>query len=509
MKARLMFVDREFRAAHERQAAEAELIQDLDLTSLWQMMAASDKVILEAVCVAMLEGVATVEQVHYRQAIYADCLAYPEVIRKLYALANEAITEQKKSWRGIGISSDSGEPLLRSSITELEMLLGFLRRLRDLVDQHGDVFVSDGFRRLCATVLTELDDDYFREVDDHLHRLRFRDGVLASAELGNQNQPVGFVLRAPSSRGGLFHRPALQKPSFYRTIEREDDGGHEALANLRNRIVSVAADALAQSCDHIGDFFMALRQEIAFYLGCLNLHDALVAHNLEVCIPNACPAGSLTLRARGLYDACLPLRGVENVVGNDLDADNRALIFVTGANQGGKSTFLRSLGLAHLMMSAGMPVAARSFEAAIVDGVWTHFARREDASMTRGKFDEELQRMSVVGSCIRPGGLLLCNESFSTTNEREASEIAADIIHAMIDVGVRVVFVTHLFELSSHFFQLEGDTALFLRAERQSDGTRPFQLAPGAPEATSYSEDLYRRTFVDNPGSTASSSSSK
>jgi DNA mismatch repair ATPase MutS len=33
-------------------------------------------------------------------------------------------------------------------------------------------------------------------------------------------------------------------------------------------------------------------------------------------------------------------------VGNDLDADNRRLVMITGANQGGNSTFLRSVGLA-------------------------------------------------------------------------------------------------------------------------------------------------------------------
>jgi len=33
-----------------------------------------------------------------------------------------------------------------------------------------------------------------------------------------------------------------------------------------------------------------------------------------------------------------------------LDADGKNLVIITGANQGGKSTFLRSVGLAQLMM---------------------------------------------------------------------------------------------------------------------------------------------------------------
>jgi DNA mismatch repair ATPase MutS len=48
----------------------------------------------------------------------------------------------------------------------------------------------------------------------------------------------------------------------------------------------------------------------------------------------------------------------KEVVGNDIDADGDSLIIVTGANQGGKSTFLRSVGLAQVMTQCGMFVPA-------------------------------------------------------------------------------------------------------------------------------------------------------
>ena len=32
------------------------------------------------------------------------------------------------------------------------------------------------------------------------------------------------------------------------------------------------------------------------------------------------------------------------MVDNDVDADDKSLVMITGANQGGKSTFLRSAG---------------------------------------------------------------------------------------------------------------------------------------------------------------------
>ena len=94
-----------------------------------------------------------------------------------------------------------------------------------------------------------------------------------------------------------------------------------------------------------------------------------------------------------------------------------------GGQSRGKSTFLRSLGVAQLMAQSGMFVTAESFRANVCVGVFTHYKREEDESMESGKLDEELARMSEIADQITPHCLVLCNESFASTNEREGSEI--------------------------------------------------------------------------------------
>jgi hypothetical protein len=118
--------------------------------------------------------------------------------------------------------------------------------------------------------------------------------------------------------------------------------------------------------------------------------------------------------------------------------------------------------------------------------------------MQSGKLDEELARMREIADHIAPNGMLLCNESFAATNEREGSEIARQVLHALLEVGVKVLFVTHMFDLANGFYGEGLDMALFLRAERRSDGARPFKLAEGKPLPTSYGEDSYRRIFRDH-----------
>lgn len=213
------------------------------------------------------------------------------------------------------------------------------------------------------------------------------------------------------------------------------------------------------------------------------------------CFPVPTVEDEVVLEARGLRDAALAFHLGSSLIGSDVDGDGKQLVIVTGANQGGKSTFLRSVGLAQLMMQAGLFVAADSFRANVCSGVFTHFKREEDASMTSGKLDEELARMSEVADAIRPFGFLLCNESFASTNEAEGSEIGRQVVRAMVDAGVKVFFVTHLFDLADSLHREQNATSLFLRAERKPDGTRTFRVLPAEPLPTSYGADSYRRIF--------------
>jgi len=271
------------------------------------------------------------------------------------------------------------------------------------------------------------------------------------------------------------------------------------LGELRGRGIHLAANALAQSTDHILSFFRMVRAELGFYIGCLNLQRRLTEKGEPVCFPEALPAGRPVLSCRGLYDVGLSLSVDARVVGNEVHADDKWLVMITGANQGGKSTFLRSIGLAQLMMQAGMCVAAEAFRANVCDAVFTHYKREEDATMTSGKLDEELRRMSAMADRATSNSMMLFNESFSATNEREGAEIASAIVRALLEANAKVLFVTHSFELAHGFYLQRRDAALFLRAERQADGRRTFRLVEGEPWPTSYGEDLYTRVFVENP----------
>jgi DNA mismatch repair ATPase MutS len=122
--------------------------------------------------------------------------------------------------------------------------------------------------------------------------------------------------------------------------------------------------------------------------------------------------------------------------------------------------------------------------------------------MRSGKLDEELKRMSAIVDKISPYSMALFNESFASTNEREGSEIARQIVRALLETQVKVLYVTHMFDLAEGFYLAQMNAALFLRAERRADGQRTFRLVAGEPLPTSYGEDLYRLVFEAAPDKT-------
>lgn len=115
--------------------------------------------------------------------------------------------------------------------------------------------------------------------------------------------------------------------------------------------------------------------------------------------------------------------------------------------------------------------------------------------MRSGKLDEELNRMSGVVDRLSVNSMVLFNESFAATNEREGSEIARQIVSALLERRIKVFFVTHMYELSHGFYERKLKTAIYLRAERGSEGERTYKLVEGEPLPTSYGIDSYNQTF--------------
>jgi len=498
MKAYLMFRDRDLIPQAQLPANTPDLIHDLELNTLFHAMSQGDNFLFEISKTAILSGLSDIDSILYRQEVLKDCLKNASVVRELYQIPITAMDREQRRWLGIFSHSSSG--VLSSAVSLMQMFIVLLKELKIIVDKHRNEFKSDGFNRFFTMIEQELNDEYFDEIDYHLKQLRFRDGVLISAKLGAGNEGTNYSLRLPNPKNKSWIKEVLLKrsPVYSFTISERDDAGSRALGDLINIGEYTAANSLAQATDHIENFFKMLRSELAFYIGCINLKEQLEQIGNPIAFPVPSETNERKHTFQGMYDVSLALTMKQAIVGNDINADGKNLAIITGANQGGKSTFLRSIGLAQLMMQAGMFVPAREFSANLCRGVFTHYRRKEDASMKSGKLDEELSRMSIIVDLIRPDSLMLFNESFAATNEREGSEIARQITSALLERNIKVFFVTHMYEFARIFYEKQIKNAIFLRAERKAGGRRTFKLSVGEPLPTSYGEDVFNNIFGKN-----------
>ena len=422
------------------------LAQDLELGTLWSAMAGGDEFLFETAKRAVLSSLHDPEAIVYRQRVLADCLQRPTVVRQLYGLAVEALENERTAGGGLW-HSDRPDSTLYRSVQVLRAHVDVLKRLRQLADQQAGTFRSEGFTRFFAMLREELADDYLQAVEQHLRELGFSRGVFESARLGQGDKGHDYIVRRLREQRWTERLPfGNRTPDYSFTIPPRDQAGFQALEEIRGKGINLVANAVAQAAEHISSFFIMLRLELAFYLGCLNLHERLEQKSEPTCFPEPLAEGQPSLTTHGIYDVCLTLHIQDRVVGNEVHADGKPLVMITGANQG-------------------------------------------------GKLDEELSRMSQIAGQIAPHSLLLCNESFASTNEREASEIARQVIRAMLDKQIKVIFVTHMYDLAHGLHEQQLDAALFLRAERQPDGRRTFKILEGKPLPTSYGEDSYRRIF--------------
>ncbi|UQN28751.1 MutS-related protein [Brachybacterium kimchii] len=465
-----------------------DLADDLHLERLLAAMSDGDRLTRDAARQVLLHPRSDPAVIEHRQRALSDCLHHRERVEELFTLCQDALAVRRDIlWLPL-----RGHPSseLSSNVRRLGALADHLEGLHTLCAGIEDEFSSPAFRDLAARLAPQTCPSALDDLRALLRELALPDGLLVTAGA----RADGTVDPVLPRRTGLTHPRLLTRlpmghPRETFVLPERDQAGGEALAALRDRALGELARLTTDAVEEITGFFADLRRELAFYRGAVRLVDTLRGLGAPVCWPD--PGTPDTTAALGLYDPCLALQRREAPVGNDLELHGAGLLVVTGANEGGKSTLLRALGLAQLMMQAGMAVAAEQFAARPVGRVLTHFAREEDAQLVHGKLDEELERMHRIVEAIAPADLLLCNESFASTDEAEGSELLLEVTRALVDGGVQIRTVTHLFDFADSLAQDEDVGAAFLRAPR--DGG--YRLAEGPPLRTSFGVDLYDRTF--------------
>lgn len=156
--------------------------------------------------------------------------------------------------------------------------------------------------------------------------------------------------------------------------------------------------------------------------------------------------GPLSVAAEGLVH---PL--VEDAVANPALVDaQRRLLFLTGPNMAGKTTYLRAFSIAVYLAHLGMGVPAQRFRFAPADALFSAIALQDDLHGGVSYFRAEALRVKAVAQALAQGRRVIAvlDEPFKGTNVKDALDASGALLvrFAACENG-RFMVSSHLIEL--------------------------------------------------------------
>ena len=454
------------------------LTEDLCLGPVLDAMAAGDRTVRDSLSCQIFAPLTDPDAIRYRSEAMQDAFLNCSTVGSIYAAVSETLEaqgrEELRFTAALHVTS-----LFRRARRRMEILLQALRQLSEL--GKNTAFRSRAFICLFASWQKTLSPEFFAGANDLMHQLNFPDGMQFQARTALNGHAADYRL--------LYHTAAEAKAAGF---SLPDTWAQSDLIYREERALGRTAVELAQAVSGIAGYLEHLKRELAFYIGGIRLMKKLEARHLPFCFPVPAQNGWTGKSLLALHIALQ----AEHPVSNSFRVLKSALL--TGADLGGKTTFLRSIAQSQLFFQAGLPVAGEAFSAPVTQGIYTHFPREEDPSMVSGKLAEELDRMNEIMEHIRPGAVLFSCESFCSTNDAEGSALARNIFGALRDAGVAVFAVTHLYLFARKMLDEEQEQWTFLIAQRLADGTRTYRILPGPPQTTAFSEDIYREVFQED-----------
>ncbi|RYG45777.1 MAG: DNA mismatch repair protein MutS, partial [Chitinophagaceae bacterium] len=173
------------------------------------------------------------------------------------------------------------------------------------------------------------------------------------------------------------------------------------------------------------------------------------AAKLQLHFPDFVESDTPVIEAESLYHILLPDPVPYSITLND----KNNFLFLTSANMAGKSTFIKSIGIAVYLAHTGMAVPAASMKLSLFDGLLSNINVTDNILKGESYFYNEVRRISDTVRRINDSRrwLILIDELFKGTNVQDAMKCSITVIEGLLKVKTSIfILSTHLYEIADN-----------------------------------------------------------
>jgi len=374
--------------------------------------------------------------------------------------------------RTIGKTVERGGEVLDSASAELRRIRHGLRRAHGRIVQKLERFLEGLPERI--------------RVSDASVTLREGRYVIPIRREGKSE--VGGIIHDESGSGAtLFVEPqmAVELMNALRELEREEEREIHRILRDRTRELRPIREALVEAQEALVEFDTLWAR-------------ATCARAWEAAAPELLPTGSRELDVvRGRHPLLLEQEGEVVPFDLHLGPDQRALV-VSGPNTGGKTVFLKALGLVVTLAQSGViPPVGPGSRLPVFEDVFADIGDEQSIAESLSTFSAHLENLREVVEGAGARSLVLIDEMGTGTDPAEGAALARAILEELVRRDALSVVTSHLGALK----QLDREESRIVNASLQFDSERiepTYRLVVGRP-GRSYGLAIARRLGFPGP----------
>ncbi|MBN2240584.1 MAG: hypothetical protein JW712_12490 [Dehalococcoidales bacterium] len=253
-----------------------------------------------------------------------------------------------------------------------------------------------------------------------------------------------------------------------------------------------------QHAGFLDETIVGFDREIQFYVSYLEFITTLREAGLHFCYPEISDSSKEIYQVEG-FDLSLANKLVAEerpIVCNDFNLkDKERICVVSGPNQGGKTSFARSIGQSHYLARLGCPVPGKEAALFLYDTLFTHFEEEENTEDLRSKLEDDLTRIHGIISEATSDSLVIANEVLTSTTLNDSIFLGKKVMDSLSHLDLLCVWVTFVEELVSYS---EKAVSMVSMADPDNPSLRTYKILRRDPHGISYATaiaDKYGLTF--------------